>query len=113
MQDNLFVMSHIQGKLFSLDTYTYVDGSIPKELQNGDGNDGEGSVVKKLSDGTFESVIISDEDKNIYSHDENLRTILNATINESCKDMIVYDVAWWAMGFNNFMRGFTNHHFEV
>ena len=118
MQNNLFVVSHIPGKLFSLDTFDFVDNTA--DLSAFDNTDEAetwevdriGLVLKKDGD-TFTKVELTEAEREAFNDNEELGKALNAYIIATCTGMIVYDVAWWAMPFNAFMQGFCDRHFDV
>ena len=119
MQNNLFVISHLPGKLFSLDALDFVENTIDPKLYEVDVNHGVtfnlpglGMVFKKDGD-TWTHFNLLDEEKEKYSELPGLAEALAKHIDDTCTGMIVYDVAWWAMPFNMFQEGFTTFHFEV
>ena len=119
MQNNLFVVSHIPGKLFSLDTFEFVDNPTAAALDPDEhdeactwGVPNLGAVLRKDGD-DFTVVELTQEERAAFTVNKDLVAALNAHIIATCTGMIVYDVAWWAMPFNQFQQGFSDLHFEV
>jgi hypothetical protein len=120
MPNNLYVVSHIPGKMFSLDTFEFVDNTADPLIydpeQEGSnatfGVPGCGMVLHK-KDEVFTSVELSVAERELFTYNKDISKVLNDHINDCCTGMIVYDVAWWAMPFNTFMEGFSDRHFEV
>ena len=104
--ENVYVVSHDSGKLFNIKDLTLVDEKLPDECD-------AGLVVKKMPDGSFEDFELDAATKTQLTDDPELIACLDKMVIDSCTDKIVYDVAWWAMDFNDFMEGFCNRYFQV
>jgi hypothetical protein len=117
--NNLFVVSHLPGKLFSLDTFTFVDNDAPREVYDPSNDDyhaynlpGCGNVLKK-ENGVYTLVELTEDEKEAFTENDELSKVLRAHIVAENTGKIVYDVAWWACPFNLFQQGFSLFHFEV
>lgn len=114
MQKNLFIVSHLPGKLFSLDALDFVDNNIDNSVYLEEGLEADdyfGWVFRKDGN-TWTKVELTEEEREEISTTE-LAKVLDKHIVDTCTGMIVYDVAWWAIPFNRFQYGFTTFHFEV
>lgn len=108
--DNLYVASFNKNEIFSLKDFTF----HAKE------HDFEAGEVLKLENDVLvygcpenKDNELTEEQKEVFDKNKDLGKLLNELIVKNCTGKIVYDVAWWAMDFNRFMRGFGNRHFEV
>lgn len=95
-----------QPQLFSLETKQF--SPLPEELSEF----GNGTVLKNV-DGKFVENPLTDDERDVFSADEAIRTALNEYIVKSCTGGTNYDAAWFACDFNPFMQAFTTFHFEV
>lgn len=103
--ENVYVVSHEDGKLFHLKDLKMTEEKLPEECE-------PGCVFTKNSAGEFEYFELDDSVKEQLTYDPELLTLLNKMIVDSCTGKTNYDVAWWVGGFNNFMAGFCNHHYD-
>lgn len=101
--DNIYVASFNKNEIFSLKDFTFQ----PKE------HDFPPGQVVKLEDGVFQEHQLTEQERDTFTQNKVLADILNKTIIDNNEGKIVYDVAWWAGDFNNFMYGFCDRHFEV
>ena len=105
--ENLYVASYNPNEVFNLQNFTFKN--IIHQYEPGE--------VIKLENEVFSQYNLnnelSEEEKKEFDNNNELLKLINEIITKKCTGMIVYDVAWWAMGFNRFMQGFCNRHFEV
>lgn len=104
--EDVYVVSHENGKLFHLKTLSITDEKHPEACD-------PGWVVKKNGNGEFEEFEIDDSVKAVLTEDPELIKCLNTMVVDSCTGKTNYDVAWWAGDFNRFMQGFCNRNFDV
>jgi hypothetical protein len=93
-------------QLFSLETKKF--SPLPEELLHFD----NGTVLKNVN-GAFVENPLTEEEKDVFSKDKDIKTALNEYIVTSCTGGSNYDAAWFACDFNPFMEAFTTFHFEV
>jgi hypothetical protein len=103
--ESVYVVSHEGGKLFHLKDLTMTEEKLPEECE-------PGWVVTKNAAGVFEDFELDDSVKEQLTEDPELIAFLNKMIVDSCTGKTNYDVAWWVGGFNNFMAGFCNRHYN-
>ena len=108
--DNIYVASFNDNEIFSLKDFTF----------HAREHDFEAGNVVKLENGVLDYAYpdndeneLTEQQKEEFDNNKELGKLLNEVIVKNCTGKIVYDVAWWAMPFNRFMRGFCNRHFEV
>lgn len=94
-----------ENKLFRVSDYSIIDLPAGLVFEHG-------AVFERVGD-VFTRIELTEEQKREFSQDEALRKHLNELIVSSCTGKIIYDVAWWAVYFNQFVEGFTYLHFEV
>lgn len=103
--ENIYVASFRKNELFSLHDFTF--HAFEHEFE-------PGALLERGEPEEYaELVEMSQEEKDKFTDNKPLGKLLNEVIMTENKGKIVYDVAWWAMGFNRFMRGFSDMHFEV
>lgn len=108
--DNIYVASFNKNEIFSLKDFTFHEKD----------HEFEAGEVLKMENGGLEYAYpenkdnhLTEDQKEVFDNNKELSKLLDDVILKNCTGKIVYDVAWWAMPFNRFMRGFCNNHFEV
>ena len=102
---NIYVASYEPNRLFSLHDFTFHDFEHQFE---------PGTLLERGEPERYvELAEMSEKEKEKFTENGELEALLSKIIFDSCTGKIVYDVAWWAMPFNQFQYGFTTFHFEV
>lgn len=108
---NLFVVSHKDFKLFSLDNLKMTDIAL-------DDYDEPGTLVQLQNDGSYEYVEQIPHDLRLQlTNDQKVIDVVNAILKEVLDSVpegsTYYDVAWLTMPFNSFIGGFCNRSYEI
>lgn len=103
--ENVYVASFRENELFSLHDFTF--HSFEHEFE-------PGTLLERGEPEQYaELVEMTQEEKDKFMANDELSKLMDDIIVKENTGKIVYDVCWWAGPFNNFMRGFSDFHFEV
>lgn len=108
---NLFVVSHKEFKLFSLDNLQITEIIL-------DYYDQPGTLVQLQDDGSYKYIEQISHDLRIQlTDDPKVIDVINAILKEVLDSVpegsTYYDVAWLIMPFNSFIGGFCNRSYEI
>lgn len=103
MLENVYVVNQ-NGELFRIQDLTIHDKSLlSDEFQESE----PGTVLRRMKSGEWQEFIIPEDMIDTMTNDPEITDYLNKVVVDNCTEKIMYEVAWWAMGFNKFSYAFT------